>query len=222
MQIDKEFKESIVNTVSIKDQVADVFEALIDSQIENEFIKSIPVLGWAVKAVGAIEKIKTNFLVNKILLFLKGISNISEEELMQFENKFFSNQKKVDKFYQALLISIDRIDHLDKSTIVSSLFKSLIHNKINETFFLRSVNIVENIYIDDLKEYLTGTLIFTSSELYEKANVTQIYLSFGLLNSHIVQHENATQRVHQEAELRFHFTYSSFGQKFIKACNFEL
>jgi hypothetical protein len=222
MQIDKEFKESILNTVSIKEQVIDVFEALIDSQIESEFIKSIPVLGWAVKAVGAVDKIKTNFLVNKILLFLKGISNLSEDELTQFENRFLSNQNNVDKFYQALLISIDRLDHLDKSTIVSALFKSLIHNKINEAYFLRSVNIIQNIYIEDLKEYLTGRLTFTSSEIYEKANVTQIYLSFGLLNSHIVQQENATQRVHQEAELRFHYMYSSFGQKFIKACNFEL
>ena len=219
MQIDIEFKESIVNTVSIKDQVADVFEALIDSQIENEFIKSIPVLGWAVKAVGAVEKIKTNFLVNKILLFLKGISNISEEELMQFEIKFLSNKKNVDKFYQALLISIDRIDHLDKSTIVSSLFKSLIHNKINETFFLRSVNIVENIYIDDLKEYLTGKQAFTYTEVHEKANINQAYLSFGLLTSHIVKQDNATKRVHHEAELRIHYVYSSFGLKFIKACN---
>ena len=222
MQIDKEFKDSIINTISIKDQVTDVFEALIDLQIENEFVKDIPVLGWVAKSVGAVDKIKTNFLVNKILLFLKGISTISKEELLLFENKYLSSQKNIDKFYEALLISIDRLNDRDKSIIISSLFKSLIHDRIDESFFLRSSNIVESIYIADLKEYLTGRLVFTYTDIHEKANVNQTYLSFGLLTSHIVTQNNATQRVHQEAELRFHYVYSSFGRKFIKACNYEL
>jgi hypothetical protein len=221
MQIDKEFKASIINTISIKDQVTDVFEALIDLQIENEFVKDIPVLGWVAKSVGAVDKIKTNFLVNKILLFLKGVSTISKEELIRFENKYVSSQKNIDKFYEALLISIDRLNDRDKSIIISSLFKSLIHDRIDESFFLRSANIVESVYIADLKEYLTGRLAFTYTDIHEKANVNQTYLSFGLLTSHIVTQNNATQRVHQEAELRFHYVYSSFGQKFIKACNFE-
>ena len=103
---------------------------------------------------------------------------------------------------------------------MSSLFKSLISGKIDEAFFLRSSNILENIYIEDLKEYLTGRLAFTYTEIHEKAKINQTYLSFGLLTSHIVTIENATKRVHQEAELRFHYVYSSFGQKFIKACNY--
>ena len=222
MQIDKEFKDSIINTISIKDQVTDVFEALIDLQIENEFVKDIPVLGWVAKSVGAVDKIKTNFLVNKILLFLKGISTISKEELILFENKYLSSKKNIDKFYEALLISIDRLNDRDKSIIISSLFKSLLHDRIDESFFLRSSNIVESIYIADLKEYLTGRLVFTYTDIHEKANVNQTYLSFGLLTSHIVTQNNATQRVHQEAELRFHYVYSSFGRKFIKACNYEL
>ncbi len=80
---------------------------------------------------------------------------------------------------------------------------------------------MESIFIEDLKEYLTGRLAFTYSEIYEKANINQTYLFFGLITSRIVTHENTTKRVHQEAELRFHYVYASFGQKFIKACNFE-
>jgi hypothetical protein len=64
---------------------------------------------------------------------------------------------------------------------------------------------VESIYIEDLKEYLTGRLVFTYTEIHERADVNQTYLSFGLLTSHIVTHNTSTQRVNQEAELRFHY-----------------
>ena len=221
MQFDKEFKISIVNAISLKEQFSDIIEALLDSQTENEFVKELPIVGWVMKSVGVVDKIKTKFLVNKILYFLKGISSISEYELRSFETKYLSNPKSIEKFYESLLISIDRLNHLDKSEIISSLFKSLIRGKIDNAFFFRSVNIVESIFIEDLKEYLTGRLAFTYTEIHEKANINQTFLFYGLITSHIVTQENATKRVHQEAELRFHFVYSSFGQKFIKGCSFK-
>lgn len=220
MGIEKDFKDSIDNILLLKEPLSDITEALLDTVTENEFVKNLPVVGWVVKSVGVVDNIKTKFLVQKILHFLQGISSITEEELWSFEKKYLSCQKNIDKFYEALLISIDRLNHVDKSILMSSLFKSLISGKIDEAFFLRSSNIVEEIYIEDLKEYLTGRLAFTYTEIHEKANINQTYLSFGLLNSHIVTLDNATKRVHQEAELRFHYVYSSFGQKFIKACNY--
>jgi hypothetical protein len=220
MNIEKEFRVSIVNSISLKEPLSDIAESFLDTVTENEFVKNLPVVGWFVKSVGVVDNIKTKFLVQKILHFLQGISSIAEEELQSFEKKYLSSQKNIDKFYESLLISIDRLNHVDKSILMSSLFKSLISGKIDEAFFLRSSNILENIYIEDLKEYLTGRLAFTYTEIHEKANINQTYLSFGLLTSHIVTIDNATKRVHQEAELRFHYIYSSFGQKFIKACNY--
>lgn len=220
MGIEKDFKDSIDNILLLKEPLSDITEALLDTVTENEFVKNLPVVGWVVKSVGVVDNIKTKFLVQKILHFLQGISSITEEELWSFEKKYLSSQKNIDKFYETLLISIDRLNHVDKSILMSSLFKSLISGKIDEAFFLRSSNILENIYIEDLKEYLTGRLAFTYTEIHEKANINQTYLSFGLLTSHIVTIDNATKRVHQEAELRFHYVYSSFGQKFIKACNY--
>lgn len=221
LKINKDFRNSIFNTISIKGPLSDITEAIIDSKIENEIFKSLPVVGWVLKAFGTVDQIKTNFLVKKILIFLRGISNTSEEKLQNFERQYLSNNKDINKFYESLLISIDRLNHLEKSKIIASLFKSLMNGKINEAFFLRSTNIVESIYIEDLKEYLTGRLAFTHTEIYERADINQTYLSFGLLTSHIVTQDNATKRVHQEAELRFHYVYSSFGKKFIKACNYD-
>lgn len=222
MHIEKDFKNSIDNVLLIKEPLSDIIEAFFDTKTENEFIKNLPVVGWLVKSVGVVDKIKTKFLVNKILIFLKNISSVSEEDLRSFEKKHLSNQKSIDNFYESLLISIDRLNHLDKSILISSLFKSLIHAKINAAFYLRSANIVESIYIEDLKEYLTGRLVFRYTEIHEKADINQTFLSFGLLTSHIVTLDNATNRVYQEAELRFQYVYSSFGRKFIKACNNEL
>jgi hypothetical protein len=116
--------------------LSDIIEVFLDSQTENKFVKGLPVVGLVMKSVGVVDKIKTKFLVNKILFFIKGISNISEDELHSFESKYLSNPRSIEKFCETLLISIDRLSHLDKSEIISSLFKSLIRGKINNSSFL--------------------------------------------------------------------------------------
>jgi hypothetical protein len=109
-------KDSIDNIFLLKEPLSDIIEAFFDTKTENEFVRNLPVVGWLVKSVGVVDKIKTKVLVNKILYLLKGISRISEKELRSFEKKHLSNQKSIDKFYDSLLISIDRLNHLDKST----------------------------------------------------------------------------------------------------------
>ncbi len=94
----------------------------------------------------------------------------------------------------------------------------MIHKKIDYSFFFRSLNVVENLYIEDLKSYLTGNLIFSDDYQNQTGSTYQSYFTYGLLNAHIVKKNNAVIKVHKESELRFHYAYSAFGLKFIKAC----
>jgi hypothetical protein len=221
VRISKDFINSVINAISIKEPLGDILESIVDLETESEFIKNIPVIGWIFKAVGVVDKIKTKFLVQKILLFLNELSSITDEERESFEKKNFSTEKEIESFYEVLLISIERLNHLEKAKILSTLFKCVIKNEIDKSFFLRSNNIVEGVYIDDLIKYLNGKIFFSYSENYQEANPTQVLLSYGLLTSYLVNQESAVKRVHQESDVRFHFVNSPFGLKFIKACNYK-
>lgn len=221
MKISNDFINSVVNSISIKEPLGDILESIVDLETENEFIKNIPVIGWVFKTVGVVDKIKTKFLVQKILLFLNELSSITDRERELFEKKYFSTEKEMESFYEVLLISIERLNHLEKAKILSTLFKCLIKNEIDKSFFLRTINVVEGIYIDDLMKYLDGKLFFKYSEDYQEADPTQIFLSYGLLTSYLVNQEGAAKRVNQESDVRFHFVNSSFGLKFIKACTYK-
>jgi hypothetical protein len=219
MNSKEDFKNSIVLRTLLKDTLIDVSEAIIDSIISNEILKSIPIIGWISKSITAVDQIRTNFLVKKILIFLKGISDIEEDELQKFQIRYLSNAKDKDKIYEALLIAIDRFNHEDKSRILVSLFKSLIRKEIDISFFFRSVNILDTLYIDDLKEYISGKLNLNDERPYAKANVNQLFLSLGLIKSYFAKRESSVQRVHNEESITLEYMHSDFGNKFMKACN---
>jgi hypothetical protein len=91
MKIDEEFRESVLRVISIKEPLKDIFEAFIDTHIGNDFIQNIPVVSWGATAISIADKVKTNYLVNKIMLFLQGLSNVNEEEIKDFEKVYLSN-----------------------------------------------------------------------------------------------------------------------------------
>jgi hypothetical protein len=216
--INSDFRETIINTISLKDPLIDIGEALLDSEISNEILKGIPILGWFSKTVSVVDKVRTKFLVDKIFKFLNGLSDTSEDVFREFEAKYLSNPEDLEGFYSALLIAIDRIDHLDKMKILANLFSNLLIGKIDEPFFQRSFNIVQSLYFNDLKDFIENKMSFSYSEQYEIPNINQSLISLGLLTFHIVNVENYTKRLPNETELKFHYMYSSFGLKFINAC----
>lgn len=220
MNSKEDFKNSIVLRKLFKKSLLDISEAIVDSILSNEILKSIPVVGWISKSITAIDQIRTNFLVKKILIFLNGISDIEDEELQKFETIYLSNAKYKDKIYEALLIAIDQFNHEDKSRVLASLFKAWVRKKIDTTFFLRAVNIVNTLYIDDLKEYITGKLNLYEYRSSNRINVKQLFLSLGLLESYFVKSESSVQRVHNEESIRLEYKHSDFGNKFMKACTF--
>lgn len=60
----------------------------------------------------------------------------------------------MEGFYSALLVAIDRVDHLDKMKIIANLFSNLMIGKIDESFFQRSFNIVQSLYFNDLNDFI--------------------------------------------------------------------
>lgn len=138
--------------------------------------------------------------------------------MREFEHKYLTNGKDLERFYSSLLIAIDRIDHIDKMRILANLFTNLVRKNIDEAFFQRAFNIINTIYFEDIKDYIENKLFFSYDESFDSMNVSHSFLSLGLLTFSIVNVENSTKRIPNEADLKFHYIYSAFGQKFIRAC----
>lgn len=213
-----DFRKALINSINFREPIIAIGEVLIDSKIRNVLLKEIPILSWISKAVTIVDKIKTEFLVDKIISFLNNLSEIDKNEIIEFESNYLSDGGDLEKFYSTLLVAIDRIDHLEKMQILANLFTNFIKGNIDEAFFLRSFNIVQTIYFNDLKDYISNKIYFSYEEAYDHLNVTHSFLSLGLLTFRLVDIENSKKRLANETNLKFHYIHSDFGFKFIEAC----
>ncbi len=128
MQFDKEFKISIVNAISLKEQFSDIIEALLDSQTENEFVKELPIVGWVMKSVGVVDKIKTKFLVNSSPTFNNHYIAVKDEVVFDYGLKQLTQENRA--FLYILTINTHLPFHTNKNT---SEFQSQF-NRIQEQF----------------------------------------------------------------------------------------
>jgi hypothetical protein len=108
---------------------SEILEAGIDQVIDNEFLKDIPILGIAFKTYSLAKKISENFFVKKILRFLFHLKEIPKMERVKFvaELETIKQSKKVS---EKILTVLNRLDDVNKASILGKLFKAYVKKYI--------------------------------------------------------------------------------------------
>ena len=75
--------------------MSDIIEAFFDTKTENEFVKNLPVVGWLVKSAGVVDKLKTKFLVNTILKFLKIYQVLARKIFVHLKKNIYQIRKEL-------------------------------------------------------------------------------------------------------------------------------
>ena len=144
--IDSKMIESM--KLNFEKKTINVTEDGIFSIVGDKLLKEIPILKYLCIGKNLINIIKEYFFVKKIVDFLNEISTISVEERKIFFEKM---QKDQESFGENVLLIIDRIDSIEKSLIIAKLFKALVEDEIEIDLFYRFCNVVEKVYIEDIK-----------------------------------------------------------------------
>lgn len=170
-EIVPEFNDSLV--IDSSDIISDYLELGIDSILDNDSLKEIPIIKTFI-GVGKITKsIRERNLMKNLVIFINELNsgNIDKEKLKKHKEELNQNPKKAEKELGRILIILEQtIDNL-KSSILGKLYKAYINQEIDWDLFVEFSEITNRLYINDLSIL---SLIF-KNQLSDTSNRSDLY-----------------------------------------------
>jgi hypothetical protein len=134
----------------------DIAETGIDSLLESEVLKNIPI----VKTVGALAKvslaIRDKHLLKKLLCFIETLNqgNANPEEMEKRKEAAHNNEKWLRKEIELITIHIDRLDELEKAQLTAAFYIEYINQKISWIQYREYLAIIERVFFQDFIQLL--------------------------------------------------------------------
>lgn len=169
----------------------DVSEIALDKFISEGLLKDIPVLNSLMALYKSGVGVKEALFVKKLLLFLAKIQDVPSENRKRFLIEISEIEKNKKRFFEKLILTIDRLDDSEKSTLLGKIFKHLIVGNIRLVQYYRISRIIEDMMIDEINcffyEYgyyehndLTNKQRCFYMDLIGKDNLKEIMIRNGL------------------------------------------
>lgn len=133
----------------------EVGEVALDSLLEEGVLKDIPIIGMISGLTKTALNIQDQLFLKKIIRFLTELRNIDPKERNRLISKIDDSEKFDIKVGEKLLYIIDKCDDHISSKYLAKLFKAFLKEEINYSEFLRGAVIIQNIFTEDLKYFLT-------------------------------------------------------------------
>lgn len=123
-------------------------EIAIDSILNDGLLKDVPVIGAFISTVKGVASIRDKIFLQKLLHFLTCQSDITEDEKNEFIGKL--DGKKKEKIGESLIHAIEKIESVEKATMLGNLFKAFVYDEIDFKTFQRFSWIVQSMFLEDL------------------------------------------------------------------------
>lgn len=144
------FNDSLV--IDSSNIVGDYLELGIDSILENDSLKEIPIIKTFI-SVGKITKsIRERNLIKNLAIFINELNSgkINKEKLSRHREELRKNPKKAEKKLGRILIILEQtIDNI-KSSILGKLYKSYINQEIDWDIFIEFSEITNRLFMFDI------------------------------------------------------------------------
>lgn len=134
----------------------DIAETGIDSLLESEVLKNIPI----VKTVGALAKvslaIRDKHLLKKLLFFVQTLNqgNAKPEEIEKRKKAAQNNEKWLRKEIELITIHIDRLDELEKAQLTAAFYIEYLNQNISWIQYREYLAIIERVFFQDFIQLL--------------------------------------------------------------------
>lgn len=149
---------SLIETIAspdLADLAQDFGEIALDGILKDGLLKDLPVFSSIVGVAKVAISIRDKLLVRKLLHFLHELGDTTEEERRKFLQQFANDPKEQRKVGENLILLLDRLDNLDKPTMVAKLFKAYLKGDIRDyDEFVYYSSVVDRAPISDLSALL--------------------------------------------------------------------
>lgn len=179
-------------------------EVIADSLIENEVIKSIPVVGTALKVISGSLDLRDKIFISKIQRFISEIESISKEEKFKFNHKITSDSDSMASAGETALLVLDKLSDMKKAEILGFYLSCFLRGLMNQYQFRRIAVAIDLAFIDDLEEFLR----IGEDELISQKKFMEALFSSGITVL------SAGKKIDEAGEL--YYEASSMGHRMIE------
>lgn len=125
----------------------------LDSIIDGEIVKDIPILRTAVSLAKIGLNIRDRLYVKKIALFLAQVGDTTQEQREEFIKKHCRDNKK---FEEAVFLMLENSDRIEKVSLIGKVFKACVLGMIHSANTFQISEMVNRAYWADLKDMFNG------------------------------------------------------------------
>ncbi len=142
------FSESIAKGIDI---AVDFTENNIDELLDNQVLKSIPIIKTILAGTNVVVTINQRHQIKKMLIFMQNLeSHKNDSSVIKMKNKILSDPYYLQKETELSLIVLDKIVEAKKAKLLAAAFYLLVSEKITSDEYMEIALIVEQIYYNDL------------------------------------------------------------------------
>lgn len=125
----------------------------LDSIIDDDVVKGIPILRTAVSLAKIGLNIRDRLYVKKIVMFLVQVGGTAQEQREEFIKKHCKDNKK---FEEAVFLLLENSDRTEKVSLIGKVFKACILGMIHYANTFQISEMVNRAYWADLKDMFNG------------------------------------------------------------------
>ena len=167
--------------------VADVADTASSIASNETVLEGIPIAGSILRAIKGASEVKDILFQRKIIRILKETGTTSQQDRDEFY-EYLMRENKIDEFGETVILLIDRVDHLEKATIIGRIMAANISRNIDYDTAIRICYMINNCYIGDLRflkeaeEPLPSDIQYTAGTLLTSGLVTPKGMDSGNYN----------------------------------------
>ena len=149
-KLTEDFKKSLI--CNIENGLEDFLELSIDSFIDDETLKDIPIVSSIVNCLKFAKNIYDRNLLKQTIVFINELNNgtISKDKLIAYKSTIENNPKKCEKELGRILKLLNMFIDTEKSIMLAKFFKSYINKEIAWNEFCEYSEIINRIFIQDI------------------------------------------------------------------------
>lgn len=177
-----------VKSNETKDLSVDVVNVAFSDLMEGNALESIPIFGLLVKGYGVCTTVQGEIFARKLYNFFANMQSLTLEERANVMDEISQRKGGVEEAGMLLLDLVEKSDDNLKPQLLAKLFVACAFHEITPDQFLKFSNIVNSMYIEDLKMV---TKINVPKSLSEE--VKSIFVANGLMKVSIARPKKFAQ-----------------------------
>lgn len=131
-----------------------VADAILDSALEDGFLKTLPLVKYLHAALRLGKGIKDRLFLKRLISFLSPVGDVSQEQRAAMIAQIDHSGEFRVKVGEKLLYIIEKCDDHEQSEIVGRLFAACLRGELTYEEFLRGAHAVQMLLTHDLWKFV--------------------------------------------------------------------